>query len=192
MRLFAALIPPLEAAEDLDEFLAPRRAAAEFRWAPIEQFHLTLAFMAHVDDWRIDELGERLAEALGKLPVAAVRIAGPVAFPNPARAKVLGAGVVAESEGADEILRRMSGRARSAAVKSGIEVDGQRFRPHLTIARLGRPGEVSNWVKLLESYVGPPWAADHVELVASHLGEGPRGRPRYETLAEIAIGSGVH
>ncbi|HCB04895.1 MAG TPA: RNA 2',3'-cyclic phosphodiesterase, partial [Nocardioides bacterium] len=32
MRLFAALTPPAEALEHLDEFLEPRRAAGELRW----------------------------------------------------------------------------------------------------------------------------------------------------------------
>ena len=63
MRLFVALMPPPEAIEDLDAFLEPRRAAGEFRWATPEQFHLTLAFLAKVEDRHLDELAERLGRA---------------------------------------------------------------------------------------------------------------------------------
>lgn len=188
MRAFAALMPSDAAVAHLDEFLSPRRAAGDFRWSPVDQFHITLAFMAHVEEWRMEEYVDRLGELLAQVPVAAVRLAGPVAFPNPARAKVVAAGVVAESDDADVVLDRMARRSRSAAVTTGIEVDGQRFTPHVTIARLRQPAEVSNWVKLLETYAGPVWAADRVEVIASHLGEGPRGRPRYETLAELSVG----
>ena len=67
-------------------------------------------------------------------------------------------------------------------------VDGQRFRPHLTVARLGQPAEVSGWVRLLDGYHGPHWRAGSVDLIASHLGEGPRGRPRYERVETFPFG----
>ena len=41
---------------------------------------------------------------------------------------------------------------------------------------------MTRWVRLLEGYAGPPWRADRIELVESFLGQGPRGRPRYETV----------
>lgn len=188
MRAFAALVPPPEAVEHLEDFLAVRRDAADFRWSTVDQFHITLAFMAAVEEWRLDDYAERLAESLVRVPVTAVRLAGPVSFPNPAAARVLGVGLVPETEDGGHVLQRLAGRARSAAVASGIEVDGQRFRPHLTLARMRQPGDISNWVRLLETYAGPVWAADTVHLVVSHLGEGPRGRPRYEVVAEIGVG----
>ncbi|HYG95418.1 MAG TPA: RNA 2',3'-cyclic phosphodiesterase [Nocardioides sp.] len=188
LRLFAAVVPPEDAIEHLDGFLDPRRESAEFRWTTSDQLHVTLAFMAKVDEWRVEEYVDGLAAALEGLPVPVVRIAGPVAFPDAGRARVLATGVVAESEGADDVLVRMAGKARSTAVKQGIEVDGQRFRPHLTLARTGRPTEVSNWVRLLETYVGPEWPIGEVEVISSHLGEGPHRRPRYETLARVPVG----
>ncbi len=187
MRLFVALVPPADAVEDLEEFLAPRRQAADFRWAPAEQFHVTLAFMGSVEEWRIEEYVERLTDLVASSPVATVRLAGPVVFPDAARARVLATGVVPESEGADVVLEQMASRARSAAVTSGMEVDGQRFRSHVTLARMRQPTEASNWVKLLDTYAGPAWAASEIEVVASHLGEGPRGRPRHETLATLPV-----
>ncbi|WP_292670697.1 hypothetical protein [Nocardioides sp.] len=48
---------------------------------------------------------------------------------------------------------------------------------------------VTRWVRLLEGYAGPPWRADRVELVQSFLGQGPRGRPRYETVDTFPLGA---
>jgi 2'-5' RNA ligase len=187
VRLFVALTPPEEAVADLDSFLDVRRAAAPFRWALPEQLHLTLAFLGEVAEHRLDELLERLARAAGRRTRFEATISGGGAFPNAGRARVLWAGVETSESGATELTRLASG-ARAAAVKSGIVVDGARFRPHITVARLGVPAEVSNWVRLLDAYRGPTWTAEHISLVQSHLGEGPRGRPRYEVLAELPLG----
>jgi 2'-5' RNA ligase len=187
-RLFAAIVPPSAALEHLEEFLEPRRAASDFRWTLTEQFHITLAFLPSVPDHLVDEYGERLADGLARTPVPVLRLAGPVVFPNAAQTRALGVGVVPESEGADVVLERIAGRARNAAVAVGTEVDGQRFRPHLTIARLRRPADTTNWVRLLETYTGPEWPAIEATVFASHLGQGPGNRPRYEVMAEIPLG----
>ncbi|KQW47281.1 2'-5' RNA ligase [Nocardioides sp. Root1257] len=186
MRLFVALVPSDEAVEHLDEFLDVRRAAAPYRWASREQLHLTLAFMGSAQERHLDDLVERLGRAAAKRSAFETRIAGGGAFPSAGRARVLWAGLDLDDYGRTEIDRLATG-CRAAAGRAGIAVDGQRFRPHVTVARLGHPAEVSDWVRLLDSYAGPPWTADRIVLVESHLGEGPRGRPRYESVEELAL-----
>ena len=180
-RMFVAVQPPDDAVEHLDEFLDVRRGAADFRWATTEQMHVTLAFLAEVPARRVDDLVERLTRAAAKRTAFETRIAGGGAFPSPAEARVLWAGLEVDEHGGTELSRLATG-ARTAATRAGIEVGGGRFRPHVTVARLRRATEVSRWVQLLEGYQGPPWVADQVELVESFLGQGPRGRPRYETV----------
>jgi 2'-5' RNA ligase len=99
---------------------------------------------------------------------------------------VVWAGLDLDEQGTTELDRLATG-ARAAATRTGIQVDGRRFRAHITLARLGRPAEVSNWVRLLDAYSGPAWTADRIELIASHLGEGLGHRPRYETVAEMLL-----
>jgi 2'-5' RNA ligase len=186
MRLFAALVPPDEALADLDDFLEVRREAGAFRWTQSDQVHVTLAFLADVPDRSLDELVERLGRAAARRTAFTAAIAGGGAFPNVGRARVLWAGLDLDESGRTELDRLATG-ARAAAAKTGIEVDGQRFKAHLTVARLGRPQEVTRWVRLLDAYRGPTWTADTLTLVQSHLGEGPRNRPRYEVLAELPL-----
>ena len=76
----------------------------------------------------------------------------------------------------------MATGARAAVAKSGAEVDGQRFTPHLTLARISRPVEASKVVRLLDAYAGPSWPVTEYALVASYLGEGPRNRARHEVV----------
>lgn len=185
MRVFAAVVPPQEAVDHLDAFLEPRRAAADFRWTRPEHLHVTLAFMASVAERRIDDYVDRVAESLDDLAPAALALAGSVVFPNVTEGRVLAAGVAGEGVA---LLDTLAVRTRNTAVTSGIQVDGQQFRPHATLARTGgRPTELTSWVRLLETYEGPAWPVASVAVIASHLGEGPRRTPRYETLAEIVL-----
>ncbi len=187
LRMFAAVVPPQEAVDDLEEFLEPRRHAAPFRWASSDQLHVTLAFLATVEERRLDDLAERLGRAAAKRTAFETRVAGGGAFPNAGRARVLWAGLDLDDAGRLELERLATG-CRAAAGRAGVAVDGQRFRPHVTLARLGHPAEVSDWVRLLDAYAGPAWTVDRVVLVASYLGEGPRGRPRYEEIGEFELG----
>ena len=185
--MFVAVVPPEEVVEHLEEFLAPRREAAAFRWTVPDQWHLTLAFAANVPDRSYDDLVARLTRAAAKRRPMEARIAGGGAFPNVGRARVLFAGIeTVELDG--EELRRAATGARAALLKAGAEVDGQRFRAHLTLARMGRPVEATNWVRLLDGYAGPSWRIEELALVASHLGEGPRRRPRHEGVETFSLG----
>jgi 2'-5' RNA ligase len=182
--MFVAVVPPDDAVEDLDTFLDVRRAAADFRWSRAEQWHLTLAFFAAVPESALDDLIDRLRSAASRRQGFGCRISGGGAFPDAARAKVLWAGLVTEH---DEELDRLAAGARAAGATAGIDVGGERFRPHLTLARLGRPAEVTRWVRLLDGYAGPRFHVDRVSLIAS-LRAGSGHRRRHETVAEIPLG----
>lgn len=184
MRLFTALVPPPEAAAHLDDFLEVRRHSAALRWSRLEQLHLTLAFAAEVEEWRLDEILERTAAAAARRTPLDLRIRGGGAFPHADAAKVLWAGVA----GAGEELAALARGARTALGVAGVRVDGQRFHPHVTVARSGRPVRLGDWVRLLDVYDGPTWRAEEVAVVASHLGEGAGGRPRHEVLAVVPLG----
>jgi 2'-5' RNA ligase len=185
--MFVAVIPPAEVVDHLDEFLEPRREHGAFRWTSADQLHLTLAFMDGVPERALDALVEGLGRAAGRRQPFAARVAGGGAFPDPAHAKVLFAGLDLTLDARSELDRLATG-ARAAAGRAGVAVDGQRFRPHLTLARTGRPQEVTRWVRLLDGYAGPPWTVDRLALVESHLGEGPRRRPRHVVVSTATLG----
>ena len=186
-RMFVAVVPPDAVIEDLDAFLRPRREAEAFRWTLAEHFHVTLAFLPSVPDRKLDDLVERLGRAAARRTSFETRIAGGGAFPNPARSKLLYAGLALTESTRTELDRAATG-ARAAVTRAGLEVDGQRFRPHVTVARINRPTDTTNWVRLLDAYAGPTFTVDRIALVASYLGEGPRGKPRYEVVEELPTG----
>jgi 2'-5' RNA ligase len=183
--MFVAVVPPEEVVADLDTFLSARREAASFRWSAADQWHVTLAFAASVPDRALDELDELLTLAAGRRASFGMRIAGGGAFPHPDAARVLWSGLEPEDEAG---LDGLASSSRAAMSRAGARVDGQRFHPHVTLGRLGRPANVTSWVRLLDAYEGPRWEVREVALVASYLGEGARRRPRHEVVGTYALG----
>lgn len=192
MRMFTAVVPPEDVVAELDDFLAPRRDHAQpgrqtMRWTSPDSWHVTLGFMEHVPERSLDDLVERLGQAGRRRRAFDLRLTGGGAFPHAAAAKVVHVGTAATPDD-DEELRRLSSGARAAAATAGAPVDGSRFRPHLTLARLRRPTDVVRWLRLLDTYESRTWTVTDFALVRSHLGEGPRGRPRHEVVEVLALG----
>jgi 2'-5' RNA ligase len=42
-------------------------------------------------------------------------------------------------------------------------------------------------VRLLDGYSGPTWRTAEWTLIASHLGEGPRRRPRHDVVERFEV-----
>lgn len=182
--MFVAVLPPLEVLEDLAEYVEPRAERdSPLRWSARQQWHLTLAFLPSVADRDYDELIERLAEVAGRREPFQLRLQGAGSFPNPAQGKVLWTGVAGDTEQ----LQRLSASTRSAAVRAGVEVDGSKFHPHLTLARSNRPLELTRWLRVFDLYAGPGWQVEEIALVQSHLGA---GGSRYQVHETFPLGAG--
>ncbi|MDQ1721812.1 MAG: 2,3-cyclic 3-phosphodiesterase [Pseudonocardiales bacterium] len=180
--MFVAVQPPQEVLQHLAEFVEPRQERdSPLRWSSPEQWHLTLAFMPAVADRNLDELIERLADTAVRRQRFELRLQGAGSFPNPARGKVLWTGAA----GNTEQLERLSASSRSAAVRAGVEVDGSKFRPHVTLARANRPLELTRWLRVFDLYAGPSWQVEEIALIQSQLG---RGRPHYQVHESFPLG----
>jgi len=180
MRLFVAVVPPAEAVADLDSFLDVRRSAADLRWSRAEHLHVTVAFAPAVDERRLDDLLEGLADAAARRTPVSARVAGGGAFPDPAGARVLWAGLTQAASAAED-LELLSRGLRAAATRAGVRVDGRRLHPHVTVARSRVPRPLDDWVRLLDTYVGPPWTVPGVLVLRSEPG------PRYDVVAELPL-----
>lgn len=179
-RLFVAVVPPARVVEAIDGFVAPRRDAEPgFRWTVPEGWHLTCAFLPTVPPGRVEPLEEALGEVAGRTASFAVRLAGAGAFPDAGHAKALWLGL---PDGADE-LGRLARRCRNAAAGCGIEVEGGRFRPHLTLART-RPFSARRWLTVLDAIPEQAWGVEEFVLLRSRLLPGGAG---YETVERFAL-----
>lgn len=183
--MYAALVPLDDAREQVDSLIERMSESARpgdprrLRWSRQGDSHITLAFMASVDD--PGELADALADALVAAPPVAVGLAGAGAFPDPLRARVLWLGA-ADPAGA---LPGLAKRTRSAAHRAGARPEGGRFSPHVTVARCRSGADLSPEVEALSGLSTSLWVARTVTLFESHLG--PHGA-RHEVVEEIPLG----
>lgn len=194
-RMFVAALPPDEVRAELERFLEPR---SEMTWTAPSQWHLTLGFCPDVDDWRLDQLTERLAAVARKHEPFRLRLAGAGAFPSVQRAKVLWAGVEQNTDPSGVVdsdrarpLDALAAGVRSAANASGCAPDGARFHPHLTLARMSGRDNATAWLRVLDTFASSAWTVSEIALVESFLGEGPRGRARHEIVERLPLGGMV-
>lgn len=176
--MFVALAPPESALDELEDTVAPLRAAApELRWTERTSWHLTLAFLGEVSETVMPDLATRLERAAHRHPSQRLAIAGGGAFPSPRRAQVLWTGFDAD----DRALARLADSVAAGARRAGAPPPGQhrKFRAHLTLARCRGPADVTHLISVLAELHGTAWTASAIHLVCSHLSTGP---PRYEEL----------
>jgi 2'-5' RNA ligase len=182
MRLFVAVAVPAQAADELDDAVAPARPSwPGLRWTGRDAWHLTLAFLGEVNETVSARLGPRLERAAARHSCLPVSLGGAGAFPAAARARVLWTGVQGEPRELAALAASVAAGARRAGAPPAE--DGRPFRPHLTLARCRDPLDVRPLVDRLSGYAGTPWTAEEIYLIRSHLPGGrPHDRPRYEAL----------
>lgn len=179
-RMFVAIRPPGAVRDQLSDFLAPRGGMT---WIDSEQWHFTLAFLAAVPNHRDDALVDALRRTALRHNAFQLRLSGAGAFPNPLEARVMWLRPSVD-------LTALATGVRHAANSVGATPDGQRFVGHLSVARSRRPIDARRWLQVLDTFSSDVWDVASIDLIASYLGEGPRRRPRYETVAELPLGPG--
>ena len=166
LRLFTAVVPPAELVDELDRFLEPRRVAEPtLRWTSPDTWHLTTAFMADVEPWRLEQLGEAFASAAERTPPFRLTLGGGGVFGPPDAAAILWLGV---RSGAHE-LGELAVRCRNGAEHAGASTDGARFVPHLTLARMSRRHDARRLLQVLEVFEHPGWEVTELVCVESNL-----------------------
>jgi len=151
-----------------------------------ENFHLTLAFLGEHPDRVIEDVHHQLArieieemslslDGLGVFGGQAPRVLFAEVKPNPA-------------------LTELRKRVRGAAREGGLELQHQRFHPHITLARFGKglwPDQTADLQALITKrirLVRGEFLAQKFALYQSHLG--PDG-PLYEVIAEYEMNAPV-
>jgi RNA 2',3'-cyclic 3'-phosphodiesterase len=180
VRLFVALEVPEPVRDPLDGALAEvRRRWDGLRWNPPEQWHLTLAFIGHVDD-EVDDVVSALAPAAEAAPT---RIGLTLGAPGRFGQRVLWMGIDDEPEDAVSTLGAATQRALSEA---GLPVDDKPVHPHVTLARSRRRGGARIRPDVVEAVppVDATWSVG--ELVLYESVQRGRGEPnRYVARARV-------
>lgn len=135
-RMFLGLRPPLEHVRSW--FHAARQAlgdAPALRWLAPEDVHLTVRFLGGVDAVQEARLIDALVAGLDGRAAFDVETVQSVWFPDASQPVVLAVAVVL-----DPMLAALATRVNAAVAAADLPPDLRPFRPHISLARLGRRG----------------------------------------------------
>lgn len=160
MRLFVALALPDAVASSL---LALQSGVPGARWQTREQLHLTLRFIGEKDGRETAAIDDAMATI--SAPAFSVELKGVGSFGGK-RAHALWAGVAA-----NEALFHLQRKIESALQRIGLEADGRKYTPHVSLAKLKgtQNGHVMDFLTDHALFVSAPFAVNGFILYSSLL-----------------------
>ncbi|MDM7967633.1 RNA 2',3'-cyclic phosphodiesterase [Blastomonas fulva] len=179
MRLFLALVPPVEVRRSL---LATMHALAGARWQSDAQLHVTLRFIGDADRHATDAL--MLALRRERFARIEARLDGFGFFDRRDRVDQLWAGLSPRDP-----LERLHARLDRLCVGIGLEPEGRKYVPHITLARFARtmapsPDQLAAWLGAQPLLPADTFAFDRLVLMESHMG---RDGSVYEPVFEVGM-----
>jgi 2'-5' RNA ligase len=149
------------------------------RWVDAGNLHVTLRFIGEVDEGLASDLD--LALDTIRSPGFALTLAGVDCFGTADKPRVLYVGVERTSA-----LTHLHDKVAQALGRAGVPPDGQRFVPHVTLARL-KPGTMSAVQRFIQGnalFRLPPFPVDRFCLVSSVP---TKAGAIYEAVAEYPL-----
>lgn len=131
MRLFVAVNPPTILRQQLAKRIAPLHRISGIRAVAGDAVHITMSFLGHVEEARVPEVHDAVAQAAGASRPFTLRISGTGAFPNVRRPRVWWVGVEPSTA-----LARLHEDLATRLAGAGFKAEERPFEPHLTVARV--------------------------------------------------------
>jgi 2'-5' RNA ligase len=161
-RLFVGLDIPDELRDRLAMIQSGVHGA---KWVPRENFHITLRFVGEVDEGVARDLALDLNRV--RAPAFELSLSGAGHFEANRKVRQLWIGIER-----NEALNALQDRV-DALVTRTVGADNQRFRPHVTVARLNAasPDTVHHWLAANSLFRSIPFAVERFVLFSSFLGK---------------------
>jgi 2'-5' RNA ligase len=183
LRLFAAVDLPQPALAAVDAAASrwrERLGEGVGRWVPVENQHVTVAFLGRTWPRQVDWIQARLRHATNRVRAFDTGLAAFGVFPGRSRARVLWLGLDERGGGWDAL----AGSVRDALAEE-FPPEAREYSPHLTLARFEpRASFAAHSEALAEQIDAERFRVRSVTLYRSHL---TRPRPRYEPLARFGL-----
>lgn len=161
MRLFVALSLPEPIRSRLSLLCS---GIPDTRWVPPENLHISLRFIGEADGGLFEDIDAALAAI--RAPAFTLELRGVGHFGNGARPRALWAGVAREPA-----LQHLRDKIESALVRIGLEPEGQKFKPHVTLSRLKSAPipKLQDFLARNSLFRTPPFEVTHFTLYSSFL-----------------------
>ena len=188
MRLFvgieispAVVTATIELIAQLQAASAKLAPQSRITWVTAERLHITLRFIGHVDDTRVDEIRAVLAPPLALDPFD-LTIAGVGTFPPKGPPRVVWAGLA----GGRDQLTAIEPTVSERLARAGVPREDRPYNPHLTLARVRDAAGLRSapFVGSLGGVSLGTTSVDAITLFESRLS--PKG-PTYVALARTPL-----
>ena len=154
------------------------------KWVNAEQLHLTMHFLGDVLYSDINRVCAAAQEAVGQLEPFSIHLHGLGAFPDLHRPRVIWVGV---SEGHAELVE-LQKSLKGPLGQLGYPSDKSVFRPHITIGRVKRFGQLDGFAEAAEGLQDADFGACAVDELVVYQSDLQRGGPQYTPISELELG----
>jgi 2'-5' RNA ligase len=181
-RLFIAIGLPANIVVGLSDLQKQlKRFARDAKWVRPEGIHLTLKFLAYVEEENIPAIQESMDGIARSFHQPSIRVKGCGFFPNHRRPRILWTGIECAE------LQELQEAIEQSLTPLGFEKENRPFSPHLTLARFREPGGLLPLVHESEKYkdaIVGEFTADCFSLYQSIL---HREGAEYRILRSFAL-----
>ncbi len=176
-RLFVALSIPDTVGDALSTL---QNGVDGARWRPLENFHITLAFIGEADRHQFNDAIDALSQI--DAPAFDLALAGAGAF-GERKPRAVWAGVKSEPG-----LVHLQSKVETSLRRAGFALETRKFTPHVTLAYLkgARRDDVLQYCAANELFSAAPFYVQEFHLYSSRLGG---GASHYEIEASYSLSS---
>ncbi len=184
VRTFIAIELPEAVKEGLLRVIGRlRRSGARATWVKADAMHLTLRFLGEIDSSAVTALSESLRSRYASVPPIGLRVRGLSAFPNVRKPSIVWVG----AEPLRGPLEQAQRIAEEGAAGLGLARDDKPFHPHITLARVRKPGDTHALTRAMAEETDVDLGAFTVTAVSLFSSELSQSGPRHTRIEEFLL-----
>ena len=188
IRAFIAIELPAELRQQLARLQARLKTDSQpkIKWVNPDSIHLTLKFLGNIPTSDIDLIAQAMTDAAKRITPFHLETEALGTFPNLKRVQVVWVGLGGEVDK----LKRLQQIIETNLTQLGFAAEQRQFKPHLTLARLGKevpPGERQRLGELIAGTsfeTGESVKVNSINLIRSQL---TRGGAIYSRLSSAGL-----
>jgi 2'-5' RNA ligase len=171
LRLFVSINLPDEVRQHLAKLQAEAGQSIRkcVRWTRPEQLHLTLKFLAHIDEKEVPNLRAALADACKGANRFNLEAASVGCFPRPSAPRIIWVGIIGDLDRLLPLQKQIDD-----ATTPWKEPENRPFTAHLTVGRVNEPNQaqrqaIGRFVEANQSLRFGQWTVQEIDLMQSRL-----------------------
>lgn len=173
IRVFIAIELPAELRQELARLQTMLKTAnlPQIKWVKPNGIHLTLKFLGNIPVSDTDRITQAMTDAATQISPFYLETEALGAFPNLKRVQVVWVGLGGETDK----LKQLQQLIEINLTRLGFAAEQRPFKPHLTLARLGKdtsPEEqrqLGELIASIDSRTGKKIKVDRINLIKSQL-----------------------